>query len=68
MQRKRSITGKHIAILRAARLIGEVTSGREALQQIHPDLLAQPGAPMVFDTGWMVIRVPALCRVKNRLE
>jgi DNA-binding transcriptional ArsR family regulator len=63
VRRKRSITGKHLVILREAGLVAEATAGRESVQRVAPALLAQPGAPEMFDTGWMVIRVPARRRV-----
>lgn len=64
VRRKRSITSKHLAILRHAGLVTESTAGRQNLQHIAPSLALQPGAPHVYDTGWLVIRVPALRRVQ----
>ncbi len=66
VRRKRSITGKHLAILRAAGLVAESSAGRDKLHRIAPGLASQPGAPQFYDTGWMVIRIPALRRQGSR--
>jgi len=60
VRRKRSITGKHLAVLHAAGLTAVDRSGRTARYALHAGLRAQPGHGEVLDLGFLTLRVPAL--------
>ena len=56
---KRSITGKHLALLRQTEIVVLDTAhadGREQFHILNPVLRPPDGAPLVFDFGFLVLR------------
>jgi hypothetical protein len=56
---KRSVTGKHLAMLRGTEIVvldDSHADGREQFHILNPALRPPEGAPLVFDFGFMVLR------------
>ena len=57
---KRSVTGKHLVILRRCEIVAlrkDVADAREAVHILHPALLPPPGTPLVLEMGALTLRL-----------
>ena len=60
VRRKRSVTGKHLEILRRTEMVVVERRGQAAVHRLHPVLRAQPDAPARLDFGFMTLQIPGV--------